>query len=291
MRLARLMNPLYVYERREHIVPFIKSQTHRLIRPVLNLPHTLAAHGFPVTANDRKLAALKDKHKGQRCFVIGNGPSLRISDLDQLKGEITFASNKIYLAFDQTSYRPTYYTVIDEMIAENWHEVINGLKLTKLFPSYVRLLLKPDKNTTYFESEGANLGGFSPDPLLEDLYGGYTVIFAQLQLAYYMGFKTVYLIGMDHTWNLPAGEREKQGSEVILVSQGEQNHFLPDYRLPGEKWSLPKPELQEIAFQIARKYYEDHGRCVYNATRGGRLEVFERVDLDQIIAESGLVRP
>ena len=96
MRVARLMNPVYIYHRREHIVPFIKSRARRVTRPVLDLPHTLAAHGFPVTANDQKQAAFKDEDKGERCFVIGNGPSLGVSDLDRLRGETTFAAKKIW---------------------------------------------------------------------------------------------------------------------------------------------------------------------------------------------------
>ena len=114
----------------------LRNRMNKLTRPVRNLHYTLAAHGFPMTANDRKLAALKDKHKGQRCFVIGNGPSLRISDLDRLKDEITFASNKIYLAFEETDWRPTYYTAVDRLVIESLHEVISHLDLTKLLPDF-----------------------------------------------------------------------------------------------------------------------------------------------------------
>ncbi len=73
----------------------IKSRARRVTRPALDLPHTLATHGFPVTANDQTLAASKDRHEGERCSVIGNGPSLRTSALDRLRGESTFAANRI----------------------------------------------------------------------------------------------------------------------------------------------------------------------------------------------------
>ena len=62
---------------------------------------------------------LKDKYKGQRCFVIGNGPSLTAEDLNLLKGEVTFASNRIYKMFEQTDWRPTYYAVFDEWVGSD----------------------------------------------------------------------------------------------------------------------------------------------------------------------------
>jgi len=292
MKSRKLLNPAYVYQRRHQILPTIErtitAAREKLGVSVFNFAKQLAQFGIIITSNNRRLATLKDCHKGKHCFVIGNGPSLSIQDLNWLKGEITFASNKIYLAFGQTDWRPTYYTVIDGLVAMNCCHVINKLMLTKLLPYDLRVVLGGDDSIVYFVNSGGNLNGFSPNPFLEDLHGGYTVIFTQLQLAYYMGFEEVYLIGMDHTWNLPSGEQRARGKEIIIISEGEQNHFHPNYRLPGEEWSLPKPKLQEEAFRIARTYYEDHGRCIYNATRGGRLEIFKRVYFDQIVSASTL---
>jgi hypothetical protein len=70
--------------------------------------------------------------------VIGNGPSLRPEDLDRLGSEITFASNKIYLVFDQIAWRPSYYSVCDPLVAQNNRETINGLELFKVFGDPVK---------------------------------------------------------------------------------------------------------------------------------------------------------
>ena len=55
------------------------------------------------------LKKYKNIHKGQRCFIIGTGPSLSVEDLEKLKGEITFGSNRIFEIYSQTDWRPTYY--------------------------------------------------------------------------------------------------------------------------------------------------------------------------------------
>ncbi len=43
----------------------------------------------------RRLAELRDKHRGKRCFIVGNGPSLKQTDLSKLEGEYTLGQNRI----------------------------------------------------------------------------------------------------------------------------------------------------------------------------------------------------
>ena len=56
----------------------------------------------------------KDLYQGKRCFIIGNGPSLKADDLDCLKNEYTFAANRIYEILDKTDWRPWAYVVVDK---------------------------------------------------------------------------------------------------------------------------------------------------------------------------------
>ena len=65
------------------------------------------------------LRECKDIHKGKRAFIIGNGPSLTKEDLEMLTNEITFASNRIYKMFDDTEWRPKYFTISDDGVARS----------------------------------------------------------------------------------------------------------------------------------------------------------------------------
>jgi hypothetical protein len=209
---------------------------------------------------------------------------LRIADLDQLKGEITFASNKIYLAFNETSFKPTYYSVIDTYVLQNNRDEIRKVDAYKLFAHYFEGEF-PYREVVYFRSIGGFVKGFGAEPVWgRDFFGGHTVVFSQMQLAWYMGIREIYLIGMDHTWHLPEQEPEEfDGFDYLLRSGGEVNHFHPDYRKPGEKWTYPKVKEQEESFRIAKSLIESHGGIVKNATRGGALEIFDRVDLDDLL--------
>ena len=72
----------------------------------------------------------KNFYDGQRCFIIGNGPSLTIKDLEKLKafGEISIASNSIYNLFPSTDWRPTIYTVHDFQVIKKTREKISAVK-------------------------------------------------------------------------------------------------------------------------------------------------------------------
>jgi 6-hydroxymethylpterin diphosphokinase MptE-like protein len=237
------------------------------------------------------VAVLKNKHRDKRCFIIGNGPSLLVSDLDRLHNEITFASNKIFLAFGETNWRPTYYSVTDSLVAENNHETIRNLNVTKYFDSRLKKYFRGSKDIVWLRMlanaimrDGKRKYEFSTN-LLGGVYGGYTVIHSQLQLAYYMGIREIYLIGVDFKYHItePTGERCADG--LVLDQTGGANHFHPEYRKPGEKWTMPMMDRIRDGFLKAEEVLRSHGGCVYNASRKTALDVFPTVDFDKIISK------
>jgi len=234
------------------------------------------------------LKALANRHIGSRAFVLGNGPSLRISDLDRLRSEITFACNKIYLAFPETDWRPTYYTVEDHLVAQQNQQEIEAMEGVgaKLFPHTLALHGVHFTNSqTYpfiWKDVYPSLPEFSDDAL-QGLHWGSTVVYSMLQLAAFMGIREVYLLGVDFSFTIPSTSEGSTGKFKIYVSEGERNHFHPDYRKPGEHWHQPNLDYQEKSFLSARKYFETHGGRLFNATRGGRLACLPRVDFDALM--------
>lgn len=281
MNPGRLLSPA-AYARR----------ARRLPEDIRHCKDWLVAHQVPTNSQQWRIRQLRDRHRGRRAFVLGNGPSLQIADLGRLQGEITFASNKIYLAFDQTSWRPTYYSVYDVLVAENNRDVIHSLDLVHIHGSFARPTLGNDRDYLYVEDLPNRMDlsppvfGFSENMLL-GAYGGYSVIYLQLQLAYYMGIRQIYLMGVDFSFNVPASIQTQSVTELgeqVLRSANEVNHFHPDYRKPGESWTMPKLEYQKLAFARARRALEDAGGALYNASRRTELDALERVDFDEVIA-------
>lgn len=245
--------------------------------------YVMSRYGVPLTRNEKKLLGLKNIYQGRRGFIIGNGPSLNKIDLNLLKNEITIGCNGIFMLFTQLNYLPTFYTVEDTLVAEDRAETINKIRgTTKIFPYDLRYCLKSDRDTIFinflriypgfpkFSTNGENL-----------VYWGGTVTFMNMQLAHYLGIREVYLIGMDHNYKAPSQGDEQKGC-VITSHSSDVNHFHPDYFGPGYRYHDPMVERMEIAYRKAREAYEDNGGSIYNATYGGKLEVFDRVEFSSL---------
>ena len=225
----------------------------------------------------------KDKHRGCRGFVIGNGPSLRASDLEILQNEVCIASNKIYLIFDRTSWRPTYYTIVDPLV---WRNIATRLpsSLERVhIPNYLTSMMTKRQLHIWRSLSVKKLYGdvnhnmFSDD-LRIGAYGGSTVTYENLQLAVHLGLNPIYIIGCDHNYEMKLPNRDRNGLVEIEAS----SYFTENYIQPGEKSMPPLYENMEEAYMRACLYGKRHGVQIYNATRGGRLNVFPRINFDSI---------
>ncbi len=233
--------------------------------------------------NNRELKRLKDKYRGRRAFLIGNGPSLKVEDLNLLKGEITFASNRIFLAFDQTKWRPTVYTVADEIVAKNNREHLRRLEIGShhVFNSAVLPNVGAKSGLIYVNPSTS--AGEETFDAVAGFRAGHSVINFDLKLAFYMGLREIYVIGVDHSFEDQSVRTGKivAGNEVI-VSTGENNHFHPDYRKAGETWTVPKVDVIAKEFAETTDLFQTNGGAVYNASRRTKLEVWPKVDFDSL---------
>lgn len=222
----------------------------------------------------------RNLYSGRRGFVIGNGPSLRTADLSRLKSDICIASNKIYLAFDETDWRPEYLTCSDKLV---WAKIQPDLpgrfkEIIAISTLDLRLAAIPVVVGRHLGGHAAVAEGFSLD-CGRGIFGGRTVTYVNLQLAAHLGLNPIYLIGCDHYY---LGESDVDASGKIITHSVTSNHFSPNYRSPGEKVNSAPIAEMNAAFSVGRQVAEAHGIRILNATRGGHLEVFDRVAFDSL---------
>lgn len=247
---------------------------------------TFAIEEEPVRWSDgAEMTRFLNKHAGERCVIVGNGPSLNELDLSLLAGEITFGVNGIFYAADAMGFDPTYYVVEDTMVmADNLERIREYRAGHKLFPSIYREMVGEAANVTYFTMNGGFYSKGSPSFCIprfstdasQRVYSGQSVTTINLQLAYYMGFTEVVLIGMDFSYIVPE-DSEIEGHH-ILSRGADPNHFHPDYFGAGKTWKDPKLDRVLANYQLAKDMFTDDGRRIVNATPGGKLEIFERAD-------------
>jgi hypothetical protein len=242
-------------------------------------------------ASIRRLGELKDSHKGERCFIIGNGPSLQNTDLQKLRGEHTFGMNRVYLAFEDWGFTTSYLVAVNTLVIEQCAADFLSLPIP-VFLSWRSRNAVPGIGRqapgTKHQAQSTNHPiylhtTYSGQRFATDargrLWEGATVTYVCLQLAFHMGFETAVLIGVDHSF------KSTGTPNTTVTSEGDDpDHFNPGYFGKGFRWQLPDLDTSEIGYRMAKDAYENAGRKVLDATVGGKLEVFKKVNYESLFS-------
>jgi hypothetical protein len=201
----------------------------------------------------------------QTCIIAGNGPSLRDVPRPFLDSHPSFGSNRCYLP---GGYIPDYYVVVNNLLIEQFHIEIAAIHCKAKFVKAQYAHLIP--GAIPIRSIPQHI--FSTDPA-QGIYEGYTVTFAAMQLAYWMGFDTILLVGCDHNY-----QQEGKPNQQQKMAGDDPNHFNPKY-FSESFWNLADLEKMTASYELARDAYEKDGRKIINLTPNSKLNVFEREDI------------
>ena len=256
------------------MIGFIKRAIRKILRICQGLKNNSA-----LRRGRKEIVKHKNSYCGKRCFIIGNGPSLKVDDLEKLKNEITFGSHGIYYIFKDTDWRPTFYCAQDaKLIKERYREIKSeckkieccfGLVKNFAYPMFSKKNVCIELDINQFEN---GFPKFSDD-LSKCAYEGFTVTYFNIQLAAYMGFSEIYLLGVDHNYSISMNP-----DGTVNVDKSVGDHFCKKDTLAN----IPQTYKSTAAYYMARKYADEHGIKIFNATRGGKLDAFERVDFDDL---------
>jgi len=218
-----------------------------------------------------RIEKFKNIHKGDRCFIMGTGPSLNITNLNLICDEILFGVNIFY----KTGIPCKYYGVSDGRVWKVHGDAITRLSSFLFLSGYAAMYYaaNPDLNYTFHrkpyvlpELPTYEFGKvlFAKD-IKDGTYNGQTIIYdVCLQVAYYMGFSKVYLVGVDADYS---GWHHFDESPVENLSGGAAGNWTKVLK----------------AHRLAKQIYEEDGREILNATIGGKLEIYKRVRLEDIV--------
>jgi hypothetical protein len=240
-----------------------------------DIPHSMA-WDFSLAAkkNKKNIEKYKNTHMGQRCFIVANGPSLLSTDLALLDNEIAFGMNRIYVNFEGSTFRPTYYIAMNELVLEQFAHEISRLFMPKFLNWNRRTYYENNDKETYFLKSKMVIRDYFQYDLTKPFVVGASVTFAALQLAYYMGFQQAILIGLDHHY----AEKGIPNQTEIRTAERDESHFHSQYFPKGIKWQFPDLRRSEIDFEIAKKAFEKDNREILDATINGKCKIFKKVD-------------
>lgn len=266
-----------------------------LIYPIKNLTEFYLMHKYSHSGDSHFLKEIHNCHDGKRCFVIGNGPSLLPEDLEKLKtfNEICFASNRIYHIYALTSWRPTYYLSLDAVnLMTEINRIKSGGNYLKFLSIYAKKFGRAESDNIYYLCTKAGFK-INPSKMSDTLSSDVskyvarvgTVTVTAIELAIYMGFKTIYLLGVDNNY-----AKKLLADGTVYVDPAVKTSYFSGMKDDEGKFGDGNIALQNIeafdkSYEIAKKFACEQGVQIYNATRGGKLETFERVDFDSLFKE------
>jgi len=235
-----------------------------------------------------RLRRLRDRHLGERVFILGNGPSLARCDLDLLAGERTFGVDKIYLLFDQLSWRPDYYTLIDWAMGAAVADGLGRVEgMTRFYPERFRGVLPITDDTYWYwpRDVGEHINNQFEPNVSRGIPSSATVLVTAIQQAFFLGFRDIYLVGVDAEYDVPASVEQSRAEGVDV--DGQDDGSWADYDTvaaaldglgenPG--WHDTTPLQMRRMLRIMRRGVEWRGGRLINATIGGSLEELPRVD-------------
>ena len=241
----------------------------------------------------RKNVQLKNAHTGRRCFIIGNGPSLNEQNITLLEGEISIAVNLFFSHHKANKVKPPYWVMADPLYWEDpdlWFApAFNAATQSECYTK----LFVPTGGFSFYS-------GFNTGPLI-DLHFlkydgtkdhtsiidftqgippyGQNVVIVCLMLAFYLGCNPIYLMGCDYDF-------ARMTKNEYLMHKF--SHFYGEDRVPTdheylawEQWKL-SIAMMDYQYEQLNKYATIWGYHLFNATRGGYLDVFPRVEYESL---------
>ncbi|MGN0483213.1 MAG: 6-hydroxymethylpterin diphosphokinase MptE-like protein [Lachnospiraceae bacterium] len=258
-----------------------------LAYPAVNLLRGMRYTFYTFTKEAAKIRRLKNSHAHERCFIIGNGPSLKAEDLDLLKGEFCFAANRIFKIFGETSWRPDCYLCVDNNVLRDIQKEVAHLHVPQIFIHMEGKkfgIQNPYSSITYINNYYPYLVDrykrtqvkFSKD-VAHHFVAGETVVYTAIQLALYMGFDEIYLLGVDHCYS-----KKIDAEGRLSVDASVKDYFG---NLPSNPYSVQYVETVNAAYRMAKKCCEEEHVVIQNLTRGGCLNIFQRNSLEQVLSD------
>lgn len=268
------------------IKEFIKNNPH-LSRLAYNALNAKIAYSQQRENRDilEKIQSYKNKFQGKRCFIIGTGPSLTVEDLELIKDEYCFGTNRIFELFSKTTWRPTFYVNQDHDLIKRHMKTISELEIEhKFVPIEYKKAFDVNKMNFFVlrhQEFYPKAAPFSRN-IEKYLAQGFTVTYGAIQLAVYMGFSEIYLLGIDHNY---AVTRDSKGN--IVKNNADKQSYAAGMENYVNMNCLPRIEETTISFETAERLSYKYNFRIYNCTRGGKLEAFERKKLEEVLIDKG----
>lgn len=224
-------------------------------------------------------------------ILIANGPSLRGVDLARLPPVATFGMNAAYRHWQQMDWYPTHYACLDEVVGLSHADAIAAMICESSSGRPGAFLLRRNlidhlgdrsdsRHVFDFDRLAVDSRAFSRRPITT---GSHALIWALV-----LGFKTVFLLGADCNYvEIVPGADRVEGNVLKIVRHGDNpNYFFDDYQRIGDLYNVPNidGDTHLMSWRNAASVAAEAGAVVYNTSASSRIDVFDFVELEDVLA-------
>lgn len=213
---------------------------------------------------ESQLLKLKGAFEGDRCFIVGSGPSLDVFDLRKLQGEHVLALNSSITLF--AKHKPLWWIFRDTRVVyeveERWPKldalrVVAGEKASTRFKNRIPVARMPRSTV---------LHAYRPEEFVHQR----TIVEDAIQIAEYAGFAEAYLVGIDHALS-------KDGEPYAKALAWKDCYFYDVKRPKAKSLGLESMvrAMQDLKVHLKRIK-------VFNCSPFYPREVFPRADFDEV---------
>ena len=253
----------------------------------------------------KKNFRFKNIHAGKRCFIIGNGPSIREQNLAFLRDEITFTVNQLAKSPKFEEISTQYHVWADPNFFKNLELKSEGdyrlLEIMKTLPEYAECFFPYSSahdyvekfelgtfiNVNYYEAD-VSVGNDEEIDFTRYIRGGYSVVQYAIRLAIYMGFKEIYLLGCECTGILNVLYAKMSDYSSVThcydIDEAEKERDREMYKdVPLEAYYRSEIGIFE-EYKLINNYCNQNNIKIFNCTKGGLLDVFLRRNYDEVFS-------
>lgn len=226
----------------------------------------------------------KNKYKGQRCFIILNGPSISEHDLSHLKNEIVFCTNFFYRSDLPSIVHPNFYCWCDSALfkSDKYDEIRN--EILQACPEANLLLnirgykkgMCLDRIYFLYNKHLANRFGVISN--LDSLCSNFTnVALWTINAAIYMGFDKVYILGLDFEPGLDFKHFDDRCNTI-----DNPTHWDNKAEVCCNYWLYAKAHFESYALHnFARKHFCN----IINLNHNSYIRAFPFGNYEDVISE------
>jgi len=256
------------------LVPFYFSYSFVKVLNIIN----------PPKIDYKYWSNVKKKIRSNTFLVVANGPSLNFKDLEKLSHLPSIASNKIYLGFDGVNWRPTLWTISDSLLAYKFSKSKIPYKGILNCSSNIYYLLSKKFNVKSWKrieyNKISSMNNAVIHPVFSGIFEGATITFINIQLAIWLGAKTIYLTGLDHYYN-----EEFKPIPGQKVNNSHRNHFHPEYRKKNEIVNSAPIDILNANYKLINNYAKKRDIKIINISRKTYCNEFNRTSIHDAIKQ------